>query len=422
MMIDITRLAAWALGGKLATGIERVSLEYARHFGARARALLRTPGRWVAFGSRDSRLVFESLLAAKGSRLDLLGTIARGYALGWQPPMRSILLNADYNGREIPGYAARLRRRGLRPVFFVHDMIPFTSPEFCRLTAPLSIRRCLALSPAARRELRRREATEALDSHHRRMRAILAAAAGIVVSTEDTRRALERYAAAAGLACPRCTAAPLAAARLPQPSPASPLAHPYFVALSTIQPRKNHILLLRLWRYLIEELGDASPRLVLIGRRGWKFDPEADLLDRCERMREFVIEREHCEDAELSTWLRHARALLFPTFCEGYGMPLVEALGLGVPVIASDLAVFREIAGAVPDYLHPLDGPGWKRAILDYSRLHATRRDEQLERMAGFRAPAWSDHFRRVEALLESLEREPGAIGESLERAPREAA
>lgn len=81
-------------------------------------------------------------------------------------------------------------------------------------------------------------------------------------------------------------------------------------------------------------------------------------------------------------------------------MPLVEALAHGVPVIASDLPVFREIAADVPDYLDPLDGPGWRAALLDYAQAHSPRRAAQLARMAHFQPPTWAQHFVRVEALL----------------------
>ncbi len=100
-----------------------------------------------------------------------------------------------------------------------------------------------------------------------------------------------------------------------------------------------------------------------------------DLLDRCVALKDHVTELPRCDDHELATWLAHAQALLFPSFIEGFGMPLVEALMLGVPVIASDLPVFREIAGDIPCYLDPIDGPGWRRAVLEYMSLQSSARE-----------------------------------------------
>jgi glycosyltransferase involved in cell wall biosynthesis len=95
--------------------------------------------------------------------------------------------------------------------------------------------------------------------------------------------------------------------------------------------------------------------------------------------------------------------LLFPSFAEGYGMPLVEALSRGVPVIASDLPVFREIAGDVPDYLDPLDGMGWMVRIESFADPASPERAAQLKRLAGFSAPIWPAHFETVERFLERL-------------------
>jgi glycosyltransferase involved in cell wall biosynthesis len=91
-----------------------------------------------------------------------------------------------------------------------------------------------------------------------------------------------------------------------------------------------------------------------------------------------------------------------PSFAEGFGLPVIEALALGTPVIASNLAVFREIAGDVPTFLEPNDVEAW------VERIHAFLQDDpdrerQLKEMAGYRAPTWQEHFERVEAWLATL-------------------
>lgn len=70
-------------------------------------------------------------------------------------------------------------------------------------------------------------------------------------------------------------------------------------------------------------------------------------------LRALVVEHGVISDLALVPLLRGARALLFPSFVEGYGLPLVEALHLRTPAIVSDIAAFREIAGHVPDYPSP---------------------------------------------------------------------
>lgn len=97
----------------------------------------------------------------------------------------------------------------------------------------------------------------------------------------------------------------------------------------------------------------------------------------------------------------YARALLFPTFTEGFGLPLIEALSLKVPVIASDIPVFREIAGDIPDYLDPIDGKGWMEYIENYMLENSSLRQRQLDRISNFKIPLWDEHFAKVDAFID---------------------
>src|SRR6202012_3700987 len=65
--------------------------------------------------------------------------------------------------------------------------------------------------------------------------------------------------------------------------------HPYFVLVSTIEPRKNHLLVLNVWRELAALVGDATPRLVLVGSRGWENEQVIDMLDRCTGIADCVL-------------------------------------------------------------------------------------------------------------------------------------
>jgi glycosyltransferase involved in cell wall biosynthesis len=174
---------------------------------------------------------------------------------------------------------------------------------------------------------------------------------------------------------------------------------PYFVILGTIEARKNHWLLLQVWRRLIERFGAATPRLVIIGRRGWECENVLDMLERCAPLDGIVIERGNCSDHDVAVYLQHAQALLMPSFAEGYGLPVVEALSAGLPVIASDLAIFHEIAGETPDYVDPLDGTRWAELIVQYAAGGGLR-NEQLQRLARYRAATWREHFDIVDALV----------------------
>jgi len=379
-LIDVTRLLDRGMQGRLPTGIDRVSLEYVRYFGSRSNALVRYAGQWIELSQQPSQRIFEALLNPPANFISLVRkTVARALPRSFYRRFSTprFLFNTGHNGLENREYVQRLHRYRLRPLFFIHDMIPLTHPEYCR---PGEARR-----------------------HRERMRTILTMGCGVIANSTVTLNQLSAYAQAEHLILPPSVVAPLAPADF-SVSAACPLLHkPYFVILGTIEPRKNHWLLLQLWRQLVERLGEEAPRLVVIGQRGWECENVVDLLERCVTLRGYVFEYPACTDTELAAWLRHACALLFPSFTEGYGLPLVEALALGVPVIASDLPVFREIAGDIPEYLDPLDGAGWGERITAYASPDNPLRVLQCRRMTNFVLPTWQTHFACVETLMEQV-------------------
>jgi glycosyltransferase involved in cell wall biosynthesis len=376
MLIDVTRLLERALQGRRPTGVDRVGLAYVEHFQDQAQALVRIAGRWVVFGEADSRRLFYWLLvpdAQLAARIRWL--VGSNYALNWQSPQAGdILLNSGHSGLDREDYLVRLQRYGLRPLYFLHDLIPMTFPEYGR--------------PGE------------AERHRRRLSTMLTTAHGLIVNSSVTGLELEAHARRLGVVVPPWMSAHLAPTVFSAPATRRLIPEPYFVVLGTIEPRKNHLLLLKLWRRMVEELGQHAPRLVVIGQRGWECEQVVDMLDRCEALRGIVVELPGCDDAALVTWLHHAQALLFPSFAEGYGIPLVEALSLGTPVIASDLPVFREIASDIPEYLDPLDGLGWRQALLDYSETDSPKRAAQLSRMEDWQTPTWKAHFALVEHFM----------------------
>ncbi len=140
---------------------------------------------------------------------------------------------------------------------------------------------------------------------------------------------------------------------------------------------------------------------MLVGARGWESENVFDMLDRCPGVRDLVIEHRALPDIAMARLLRGARAVLLPSFAEGFGLPLIEGMALGTPVLCSDNPVLRETGGAVPEYLHPLDGVGWRQAILDYAAPQSPRRAAQLGRLKGWQPGSWDDHFAAVDALIE---------------------
>lgn len=377
----MTRLIGRFLKGKLPTGVDRVDIEYLRHFAHQSTALIRYKSRWIFFQKKDSECIFDLLIdhdTSQSMRIRKIFLFTYFNVFIKFPPVGSLLINISHSGLDNPTYREKMDFYGLKGIFFLHDLIPIIYPEYSR------------------------PEQEAL--HHKRMNTLLSSAIGVVVNSCDTKKELINYATLHSLSVPNLLVAHLASAPLKFIDSKSPLEKSFFVMLGTIEARKNHWMILHVWRKMVEIFGESTPLLVIIGQRGWESENVIDMLERCRSIHPYVIEKSFCSDSELVGYLSHAKALLFPSFCEGYGMPLIESIVLGTPVIASDLGVFHEIANDIPEYLSPIDGEGWMKMIVEYAKEDSSLRDAQISRMKSFTPPRWEQHFERVEKWMARIE------------------
>jgi len=291
----------------------------------------------------------------------------------------AVYLNVSQYPLSSPSYFRWLQERpDVKPVFMIHDLLPIQYPEFFH---PASVKR-----------------------HARRLSVFAKIAAGAIVSTPAVADALLAYLKRLG----RKTL-PL----LIQALPASPTFHrprehdeglaarPYFIICGTIEPRKNHLLLLNLWRELARLSGFATPKLIVAGARGWENENIVDMLERCPAIRDHVIEASGLSTPSLKRLIDNARAVLMPSFAEGYGLPVAEALAAGTPVLASDLPSLRAIGGSAVTWLDPVDGLGWLAAIRRLSEAPAHWVQGGRDRPRS--ALADETYFQQIEAFLSTV-------------------
>lgn len=380
ILLDVSRLIWRQWTRRLPTGIDRVCLAYLEHFAPRARAVVQF-GRFRRILDRDSSdRLFSLLLAGSDQfRRRLVAILAAAAFRAEDDVDGQLYLNIGHTGLNSRFLSPWLKDRGLRSVFLIHDLIPITHPQYCR--------------------------DGEAERHHDRIENALRSASAIIVNSAATERDVARFAKVERLPTPPCLVAWLGvdnSAPPAAPTQPAPL-RPYFVLIGTIEGRKNHLLILRAWADLVARLGQDAPELIIIGQRGWKAHAAIDILDNPGSLTNHVRELPRCPDDTLRHLLAGARALLMPSFAEGFGLPLIEALLNKTPVLATDLEVFREIAGDIPEYLEPNDQAGWVKAILAYT-ADGTERQRQLNAMTGFRAPNWTDHFDKVEQFLEAIQ------------------
>jgi glycosyltransferase involved in cell wall biosynthesis len=379
LLLDVTRLVWRAWRGRLPTGIDRVCLAYLDAFGFSSRAVVQRKGLRLVFGRKASDKL-HALLAKGGpkARQRLVWFFLRhGLAnLLRRPGTGSTYLNVGHTGLNDEGLVQWIAARQLKAVYLIHDLIPITHPETCR--------------PGES------------ERHRERMRNALRSASGLIGNSQATLDELALFASREGLAMPPSLVAWIAG-HAPRSRPLRRAApSPFFIVLGTIEGRKNHGLLLAAWDRLVAEDGTAAPRLVIVGGRGWQADDVVRRLDDLGMLAPFVEERAECTDQELTGLIADATALLMPSRAEGYGLPLIEALALGTPVIAADLPVYREVVGSLPTYRRPDDVDGWVDAIRSFLR-DGTEGQRQAERLTRFRAPDWPAHFAKVMPWLHSL-------------------
>jgi glycosyltransferase involved in cell wall biosynthesis/phosphatidylglycerophosphate synthase len=405
LLLDISRLI-WRGRRRSPTGIDRVELAYALHFvgGGSERpvyAVLHLFGLLFAVSPTAGRRFIESLAArwrgdeqlGRGERLRaLLKTYANLLCIWYLGPwlrheLRKhrgqpifLVVSHHHIGR---GYTIERLRQSLkvRTVCLIHDLIPLEYPEY--------------LPPGWEHRFQRIS------------QSIASLFDAVIANSAATAHAVRGCLKEPGDLAPRpqVLCAALGASTFPGAEKSRrrlPL-RPYFAVVGTIEPRKNHLLLLNLWTRLVNEMA-TPPRLLVIGARGWENEQVVDMLERSRRLRGVVEEHGSLSDVEVGVMLADARALLLPSFAEGFGLPLAEALVSGVPAICSDIPPFRELGGDVPEYLDPLDLRAWKEAVMEYCHPGSHRRAAQLRRLKGWRAPSWRDHFSQVEQLLTDVE------------------
>jgi len=137
----------------------------------------------------------------------------------------------------------------------------------------------------------------------------------------------------------------------------------YILSVGTIEPRKNLTALIDAYSSLTAKLQERYP-LVIAGMRGWK---ESSIMKSIEPLREKGLIRVlgYVPEEALRTLYSGARVFAFPSIYEGFGMPVIEAMACGTPVIASDCSSLPEVVGDSGILLNPYDNNKWKDSLLE---------------------------------------------------------
>ena len=144
---------------------------------------------------------------------------------------------------------------------------------------------------------------------------------------------------------------------------------PTLLMVGTLEPRKMQGQVLEAFEQLWQQEQDLN--LVIVGKPGWRMEALAERLRAHPEQGRRLFWLERASDELLLHLYQHSSALLAASQGEGYGLPLIEAAQHGLPVVARDLAVFREVGGQHAWYFHADDGAQLATALTDWLALHA---------------------------------------------------
>jgi glycosyltransferase involved in cell wall biosynthesis len=161
----------------------------------------------------------------------------------------------------------------------------------------------------------------------------------------------------------------------------------YFLTLATVEKRKNLATSLKSFRTIVLEGNHEDLCFVLVGTRGWKVQEIYDEIQQDPLLRDRVILTGFVPDSDLSALYSGATAFVYPSLYEGFGLPPLEAMQCGLPVIVSNTSSLPEVVGDAGILVDPEDADGLCRAmlsLLDDEELRQTLVQKGLERAAGF--------------------------------------
>ena len=124
----------------------------------------------------------------------------------------------------------------------------------------------------------------------------------------------------------------------------------YLITVGRLEPRKNHLNLVRAFA----QLAEPRPPLLIVGQRDFEHDEAFAEVEKLGLTREITF-LERVADAELPALVRHARVFVYPSYAEGFGMPVLEAMASGVPVVTSSTTALVEVAGGAALTVDPDD-------------------------------------------------------------------
>ncbi|HOF40047.1 MAG TPA: glycosyltransferase family 1 protein [Candidatus Hydrogenedentes bacterium] len=175
----------------------------------------------------------------------------------------------------------------------------------------------------------------------------------------------------------------------------------YWIYIGTIEPRKNLTRLLTAYRRIVDRFSDC-PDLLLVGRSGWHAEPIFQAIGDL-RLENRVFHAGYLARSEVILLLRNAAACLYPSLYEGFGLPVLEAMAAGVPVLTSNISALPEVIGPCGVLIDPEEPDSLEagmETLLQQPGACARMAREARERARGF---SWENSAQRLAQVYRTV-------------------
>lgn len=373
--IDISELHAWR--GKL-TGVPRVINELA------ARFVTDKNYAFVAWdGAQGAYMRVNLPSGPKVSRLTaVVSKVAKHAGLNANTQVipqegDTLMIMADWHGsdKSFVEYVINLKQTGVRLAQMAYDLLPIVTPQYSG------------------------HATESLTHYAQWIYPICDV---IIAISEHTKKDITGWLQDNKLAIPEIKVIRLGDDfKIAKPKkPAAAVSGKNFIlCVGTLEARKNHTLLYYAYRLALSR-GIDFPKLVIVGRRGWKTDDLYELLTNDPVITQQFILLESASDEELSWLYQNCLFSIYPSFYEGWGLPIAESIAHGAPCICSDSSSMPEVAGDLVSYFNPFSSDECMVAI--ETMLKPGNIEAANERLKAYKPTSWDQTFAEVKSIMEA--------------------
>lgn len=176
----------------------------------------------------------------------------------------------------------------------------------------------------------------------------------------------------------------------------------YFIAVGNLQPRKNLVRLIEAYERMRNNQPEIKTKLVIVGKRAWKHHPILALIKQSRWSGDIILTGYVPKD-DLPILYAGSDGLIYPSIYEGFGLPPLEAMACGVPVVVSDRSSLPEVVGDVGIMINPFDTDSIAAALASLAlepELRKRLSADGIKRASGF---SWSKCARETLAVYEEV-------------------